>query len=57
MSTGAFGYPMEPAAEVALGEVLTTAGQLAGVRTVRFVLSSDETLRLHAEVLQRLVSS
>ncbi len=57
ISTGAFGYPMEPAAEVALGEVLTTAGQLAGVRTVRFVLSSDETLRLHAEVLQRLVSS
>ncbi len=55
ISTGAFGYPMEPAAEVALGEVLATVGQLDGVRTVRFVLSDDQVLRLHAEVLQRLV--
>lgn len=57
ISTGAFGYPMEPAAEVALGTVLATAGRLRSVRTVVFVLTDDRALRLHRAVLQRLLPS
>lgn len=55
ISTGAFGYPMERAAEVALGAVLATVGQLESVRTVRFVLADDRALRLHSTVLGRLL--
>lgn len=56
ISTGAFGYPMEPAAEVALGTVLAAAGKLESVRTVRFVLSGDHALGLHSRVLERLLT-
>ena len=55
ISTGAFGFPMERAAEAALGAVLSTAAQLESVRLVRFVLSDDRALRLHREVLLRLL--
>ncbi len=54
ISTGVFGYPMEPAAEVALGTVLATLEGLHSVTTVRFVLADDRALRLHRETLQRL---
>jgi O-acetyl-ADP-ribose deacetylase (regulator of RNase III) len=55
ISTGAFGYPMEPAAQVALGAVLASTGRLASVHIVRFVLDSERTLEIHEEVLRRLV--
>ncbi len=51
LSTGAFGYPLRPAAEVAL---TTTSDVLAAgstLRLVRFVLFSAGDLDVHAEVL------
>ncbi len=55
ISTGAFGYPMDRAAEVALGTVLKTAGRLQSVRKVRFVLADQGALHVHREVLQHLL--
>ncbi|MBW3578597.1 MAG: macro domain-containing protein [Actinobacteria bacterium] len=55
ISTGAFGYPMRPAAEAALGTVLKAAEELSSVKLVRFVLYSQRALDAHAEVLDELV--
>ncbi|MCA1792219.1 MAG: macro domain-containing protein [Thioalkalivibrio sp.] len=54
LSTGAFGYPMEPAARVALSTVLAAMPGLRSVRRVRFVLYDDAALRVHARVLREL---
>jgi len=54
ISTGAFGYPLRPAAEVALGTVRDVLHQSSSVRLVRFVLFSADDLRVHAEVLADL---
>jgi len=53
LSTGAFGYPIEAAAEVALGEVLERAPGLRHVRTVRLVLFGSGAVAAHAAVLNR----
>ncbi len=55
ISTGAFGFPMEQAAEAALGAALSTVARLESVRLVRFVLSDDRALRFHREVVLRLM--
>lgn len=55
ISTGVFGYPIESAAEVALGAVLATLERLGSVHTVRFVLADDRALRIHQEALGRLL--
>jgi O-acetyl-ADP-ribose deacetylase len=57
LSTGAFGYPLEEAAEVALGAVLKALPGLASVRLVRFVLYDEAALAVHARVLERLASA
>ncbi|WP_293055042.1 macro domain-containing protein [Mycobacterium sp.] len=54
ISTGAFGYPMEAAAEVALGTVLATITRFESVGTVRFVLADQKSFQLHSEVLRRI---
>jgi O-acetyl-ADP-ribose deacetylase (regulator of RNase III) len=54
LSTGAFGYPMEPAARIALGTVLDMAPDLRSVRHVRFVLYGQRDLQVHQEVLEEL---
>ena len=51
ISTGAFGYPLKPAAEVALRSVIERAPGLSAVRHVRFVLFSTADLRVYEEVL------
>lgn len=51
ISTGAFGYPIRDAAEVALGTVIATAPQLRTVRLVRFVLRTAADLEVHREAL------
>lgn len=56
ISTGAFGYPMAAAAEVAVGAVLGMLDRLSSVRTIRFVLAGAHALRLHDEALQRLLA-
>lgn len=54
ISTGAFGYPMRPAARVALSTILETAADLQAVELVRMVLYTADDLDLHREVLAEL---
>ncbi len=54
LSTGAFGYPLEAAAEVAFRTILDVLPGLDHVRLIRFVLYSREDRDLHACVLERL---
>jgi O-acetyl-ADP-ribose deacetylase len=54
ISTGIFGYPIEEAAEVALGTVRDEADGLEQVRLVRFALFGDRDLEAHEKVLSGL---
>lgn len=54
ISTGAFGYPMAPAARVALGTVLKLAPDLESVMHIRFVLHDERSLAAHQHELQEL---
>ncbi len=51
LSTGAFGYPMEPAAKIAIRTVADVEPTLECVRSVRFVLWGSGALRAHTEAL------
>ena len=54
ISTGAFGYPMAPAAQVAFQTVIGASAELKTVRHVRFVLFAERDLRIHVTVLHAL---
>lgn len=54
ISTGAFGYPLCDAAEVALRTVIEMAPGLRSVRRIRFVLFSKTDLDVYERVLTRL---
>lgn len=54
ISTGAFGYPMEEAARVALRAVQEEAPGLKHVRTIRFVLFGREAFDAHENALADL---
>lgn len=54
LSTGAFGYPMEDAARVAIGAVLAETGAARPVSRVRFVLFDEAGRALHQRVLDTL---
>jgi O-acetyl-ADP-ribose deacetylase len=55
ISTGAFGFPMDAAARIAIGTVADEASKLRSVRHVRFVLHDPEDQALHVRVLQELL--
>ena len=55
ISTGAFGYPADEAAQVALSTVADTAPDLAGVRLVHFVLFDQRSLDVHRRALDGIV--
>lgn len=55
ISTGAFGYPMEPAARVALGTIVAHAGRVASPMHIRFVLHASPDLAIHETVLADLI--
>ncbi len=57
ISTGAFGYPMEPAARVAFRTMLDELEGLSSVRHVRFVLFDPSDVELHERVLAELAGS
>ncbi len=57
LSTGAFGYPMEPAARVAFGAVIEATPRLSCVKQIRFVLFQEADVLLHEDVLATLISS
>ncbi len=47
ISTGAFGYPLEPAARVAFKTVFAVLPSLSSVKHIRFVLFHDKDLIVH----------
>ncbi len=57
ISTGAFGYPMEEAAAVALSTVLDAMPKLDAVEHIRFVLYDHRALAVHESALKRLTES
>jgi O-acetyl-ADP-ribose deacetylase (regulator of RNase III) len=54
ISTGAFGYPLEEAARVALRTVVGAAEEFENVRLVWFVLFGERDLEAHQEALSDL---
>lgn len=54
LSTGAFGYPLDEAAHIAIETVLEAAPDLESVQLVRFVLFDEEALEAHREALASL---
>lgn len=54
ISTGAFGYPLEAAAEVALDTVVEAASGLQRVKRIRFCLFGEQDERVHADKLGRV---
>jgi O-acetyl-ADP-ribose deacetylase len=52
ISTGAFGYPADEAARIALRTVLDEAPRLRTVKRVRFVLFDDPALAAHEAALE-----
>lgn len=56
ISTGAFGYPVEDAARVALETVMDRAPELESVEWIRFVLFDQEALEVHERVLEEVAA-
>jgi O-acetyl-ADP-ribose deacetylase (regulator of RNase III) len=56
ISTGAFGYPVEEAAEVAFRTIVENITKLQHVKRIRFVLYSDSDLDIHEKTFSRPVS-
>src|SRR5690606_17790534 len=54
ISTGAFGFPMEAAASVALTAILDALPRLASVKLIRMVLFDEADREMHATVLDEL---
>jgi O-acetyl-ADP-ribose deacetylase (regulator of RNase III) len=57
ISTGAYGYPVEEAAVVALRSVADFLRQHEGFSIVRFVLFNDSILHKYAQALESLVAA
>lgn len=55
VSTGAFLYPVEPAAEIAIKTIVETIPQLKNIRLIRMVLFSQEDLEIHEEKLKQTI--
>jgi len=55
ISTGAFGYPMGEAAEVAFRAILEMAPRLRHVRRIRFVLHGERDREVHEKALARIL--
>ena len=56
ISTGAFGFPLEPAARIALQTVINAAPELNSVRHLRFVLHGKADYATHVRVLEELTA-
>lgn len=51
LSTGAFGYPKQEAAHIAMRSVIETAPHLDHIRLVRFVFFDESDLQVHRDAL------
>jgi O-acetyl-ADP-ribose deacetylase (regulator of RNase III) len=54
ISTGAYGYPVDQAARVALGEVVAFLGKNTSVKQVVFVLFDSRTFEAYAAALKEI---
>ncbi len=54
LSTGAFGFPLEEATQVAVATLLDTLPGLSAVSTARMVLRGQGDLDVHREIARRL---
>lgn len=54
LSTGAFGYPLEDAAEVAIATLLEALPQQRNLRLARMVLFGEHDEKIHGDTLTRL---
>ena len=57
ISTGAYGYPVEEAAPIAISTVITTLSSVKQVTAVRFVLFDVSTVRAYQGAAQKLLKS
>ena len=55
VSTGAFLYPVEPAAEIALHTIVETIPQLKHIRLIRMVLYNQTDFEIHEKKLKQIV--
>ncbi len=51
ISTGAFGYPVQEAAEAAFRTIMEIVPNLKSIKRIRFVLQSGRDLEIHEKVL------
>jgi O-acetyl-ADP-ribose deacetylase (regulator of RNase III) len=56
LSTGAFGYPLDEAARIAMSTILDAAPNLESVEHIRFVLFDENALTAHERALEVLLS-
>ncbi|HEY2912791.1 MAG TPA: macro domain-containing protein, partial [Candidatus Angelobacter sp.] len=54
ISTGAFGYPVEPAAQIALRTIADLLHDPRSVKLVRFVLFDERTYKAYATAAEKL---
>ncbi|QDP71996.1 macro domain-containing protein [Legionella israelensis] len=54
ISTGAFGYPVEEAAKVALNALSKKVNELKHVKSIRFVLFSENDLQVYRKALKEV---
>lgn len=57
ISTGAFGYPLESAARIAIKTVLEQLPDLSSVQAVRFVLFSSADHQTHEQILEEMTGA
>lgn len=55
ISTGAFGYPLEEATDVALRTIREATGSLEHVKLIRFVLFGERELEAHENKLSEIL--
>ena len=55
ISTGAYRYPLEEAAEIALNTAITYLKEHIDIKLVRFVLFGQKALQVYEKVLKRLI--
>jgi len=54
LSTGAFGYPMEDAAEIAFRTIKEVLPELKEVKQIRFVLRGGQAIEIHQQYLEKV---
>jgi O-acetyl-ADP-ribose deacetylase len=57
ISTGAYGYPVQDAAEVAVTAVIEGLNSASSITRVRFVLFDDATLQAYTSVVEKLLGA